>query len=323
MPQLRGQPDDLFALVGAASEANGMPPSWVEKDFWIVELLRSVTKPIEDIRVVFKGGTSLSKAYGMVERFSEDVDILVVLTRELSKDFGKGSIGARMKEITERVSLDLRVDPEGTVSDTGVKRNTHYSYPTRVEADLIPRRVLLEMGRRGSDLPPAEAMEVTSFVAQHAVGSGAAKMGDFEEFTPVVISTLRPERTLFEKLELLHDSCSRYPEADAQDSLNKAGRHLYDVTMLLRAEGVVESLANDTSLPRLLDEDIARVSETWGYSHTPRPAGGYAESPAFDASAESAEVLREAYAAIETLVYGDLPTFQECIETVHAHGEYL
>jgi hypothetical protein len=323
MPQLREQPDDLFALVGATSEATGMRPSWIEKDFWIVELLRSVARPIQDIRVVFKGGTSLSKAYGLVERFSEDVDILVVLTRERSNDFGMGSIAGRMKEITERVSSDLGASAEGVVSDTGVKRNAYYPYPTRVEADLIPRRVLLEMGRRGSDLPRSEAKEVTSFIAQHAVGSGAASLGDFEEFTPVVISTLRPERTLFEKLELLHDACSRFPESDAQKSLNNAGRHLYDVTMLLGAESVVGTLTSDTDLPRQLDEDIAKVSQEWGYSYSPRPAGGYAESPAFDASTEAAAALREAYAAIETLVYGDLPTFTECIETVRSQAEYL
>lgn len=323
MLQLRGQPDDLFALVGAASEANGVRPSWVEKDFWIVELLRSVAKPVADIRIVFKGGTSLSKAYSLIDRFSEDVDILVVLTRERSDDFGMGSIGARMKEITERTSSDLEVSAEDVVSDTGVKRNAYYSYPTRVEADLIPRRVKLEMGRRGSDLPPADEKEVRSFLAQHAIESGLARVEDFEEFAPVVIPTLRPERTLFEKLELLHDACSRYPESAAQRSLINAGRHLYDVTMLLRAEGVVDVLASNTGLPRQLDEDIAKVSTEWEYSYTPRPVEGFAESPAFDPNAESAATLQGAYAAIAPLVYGSLPTFGECLETVHSRAELL
>lgn len=323
MAQLRDAPDDLFALVGAASDATGLRPSWVEKDFWIVELLRSVAKPVEDIRVVFKGGTSLSKAYGLIERFSEDVDILVVLTRLRSEDFGMRSIGTRMKEVTERVSSDLGIDAEDVVSDTGVKRNAHYAYPTRVADDLISRRVFLEMGRRGSDLPPSEDLKVESLVAAHAVGSGLARAEDFEEFAPVTISTLQPERTLFEKLELLHDACSRYPEEEAKRSLIKAGRHLYDVTMLLRSERVVEVLAANTSLPEELDEEIARVSSEWRYSYTRRPTEGYAVSPAFDSGAGSADVLREAYAAIGPLVYGPIPTFEECIETVQLNAVHL
>ncbi len=323
MAKLRETPDDLFALVGAASDATGLRPSWVEKDFWIVELLRSVAKPVEDIRAVFKGGTSLSKAFGLIERFSEDVDILVVLTRERSQDFGLRSIGKRMKEITERVSSDLGIDAEDVVSDTGVKRNAHYAYPTRVVADHIPRRVFLEMGRRGSVLPPSEEATVESFVAQHALGTSLAQVDDFEEFTPVMISTLPPQRTLFEKLELLHDACSRYPEGGAMRSLANAGRHLYDVTMLLRSERVVQVLAADADLPMELDEDIARVSAEWEYSYTPRPAGGYAKSPAFDSGAESAEALRAAYAAIRLLIYGPTPTFEECIETVHSNADHL
>jgi predicted nucleotidyltransferase component of viral defense system len=61
MARLREHPDDLFALVAQASEALGLPLEFVEKDFWITELLRSVARPVDDAYVVFKGGTSLSR----------------------------------------------------------------------------------------------------------------------------------------------------------------------------------------------------------------------------------------------------------------------
>ena len=60
MAKLRDRPDNLFALVGATAAARGLPAEFVEKDYWVTELLRSVAAPIDDAFVVFKGGTSLS-----------------------------------------------------------------------------------------------------------------------------------------------------------------------------------------------------------------------------------------------------------------------
>jgi|SRR5215467_12941590 len=67
MPRLRDHPDDLYALVSAASEAMHIPVEFVEKDFWVTELLRSVVSEATAAGAVavFKGGTSLSKAYRM------------------------------------------------------------------------------------------------------------------------------------------------------------------------------------------------------------------------------------------------------------------
>lgn len=323
MARLRERPDDLLALVGDASVDLGLQQSWVEKDFWIVELLRSVGKPIDDVRPVFKGGTSLSKAYGLVERFSEDVDILIVLTREMSASFGMGTIDARLKEIVGRVDEDLGIASNLITATKGVKRYASYEYPTRVSADSIARRVVLEMGRRGSDLPPAEPMSVTSYVAQYVKKSHLADPSDFEELEEVRIPVLRPERTLFEKLELLHDACSRYPDPRSEEALGKAGRHLYDVTMLLRAQPILDALQADPDLPLRLDEEIAVVSEKWGFSYTPRPRGGFVESAAFDPGAASTESFRTAYRSIRELVYGHLPSFDECIATVHSQAQHL
>lgn len=118
MARLRDSPDDLFALCGATADSFGISePAFVEKDFWVVELLRSVVrplhlKPVNDIpcsaTVIFKGGTSLSKAFGIIKRFSEDVDILVECS-------GYGAT-AREKRvlwpICERVASDLGLSGE-------------------------------------------------------------------------------------------------------------------------------------------------------------------------------------------------------------------
>jgi predicted nucleotidyltransferase component of viral defense system len=75
--RLRQRPDDLLALTAATADALAIPAEFVEKDFWVVELLRSLFQPSDvsaDVTIVFKGGTSLSKGFGLTQRFSEDVD---------------------------------------------------------------------------------------------------------------------------------------------------------------------------------------------------------------------------------------------------------
>ncbi len=78
MPLLRDNHDDFLALVAATAENTSYPPGWIEKDYWITEILRSLSEPLGDFLVVFKGGTSLSKAWHLIQRMSQDVDILLV-----------------------------------------------------------------------------------------------------------------------------------------------------------------------------------------------------------------------------------------------------
>ena len=76
---LREEPDAFDALRDLTANTLDIDPGAIEKDYWATEVLRSVTAPLSGVdEFVFKGGTSLSKAYGIIERFSEDIDVLVV-----------------------------------------------------------------------------------------------------------------------------------------------------------------------------------------------------------------------------------------------------
>lgn len=86
LPLLRDNPEDLRALVSSAAAHLELDPSFVEKDFWVTEVLRAAAGPRavvdkmgagHEVRLIFKGGTSLSKVFGLIQRFSEDVDLLV------------------------------------------------------------------------------------------------------------------------------------------------------------------------------------------------------------------------------------------------------
>lgn len=323
MARLREHPDDLFALVGQASETLRLPLEFVEKDFWITELLRSVARPVDDAYVVFKGGTSLSKAYGLIERFSEDVDVLVVVTRALAKDFGKGSVDKVLKLICSRAGEDLGIGKEDQGlegSGTGEHRNVRYTYPAHVSATAVQPGVLLEMGVRGGP-EPRSRRTIRSLISQYATESLGVPEGEYEEFAGVDLQVLSPERSLFEKLAILHHLATHFPDSEIE--LRRAARHLYDVYKLLMNPVVRTSLEQEPRVAAKMASDIDAISLKWGWAHTPRPAEGYAASPIFDASHPCQEALAAGWASIRPLIYGDVPTIEQCRQSAQESAGLL
>jgi predicted nucleotidyltransferase component of viral defense system len=309
---LRDSRDDMRALIANAAARLEMPEVFIEKDYWVTELLRSIAAPIDGAFIVFKGGTSLSKAIGAIQRFSEDVDILLVME---ASDAGKGAKDRVLKDLSKRAALDLGLEEVRETSGKGVHRTTSYPYEPLNEPGPVRSAVLLEMGTRGG-VNPSSARVLTSYVAQAAPETAK---GDFEEFAPVTVRVLDPERTLLEKLYLLHSLAVRYP--DTSESLLRAGRHLYDVFCLLGREDVIEALRK-TDVSRICEE-IRQVSITeWG-DHTVRPEKGFSYSPAFDPSAPCASLIDEAYELVDGLLLGRKPSLASVREAVRANSTLL
>ena len=176
-------------------------------------------------------------------------------------------------------------------------RDIGYRYPRAFGSDLTKEHVLLEMGS-------AE---------------------EWAEFLPVDIAVLAPERTLFEKLALPHDRATRYPDSDqARDAMALAGRHFYDVHQLLSHPGVRAALTElGPGGVREIVADIDERSQAAGWPSTPRPEGGYADSPAIQHDAPAMQTAEASYVLALGMVYGEYPTFAECIATVQAQRELL
>lgn len=307
MTRLRDHPDDLAALVSRASDQLRLPLADVEKDFWVTELLRSVSRPIDGGVCIFKGGTSLSKAYSIIERFSEDVDILVAPSENAST----GARDRLLKAVAERAVGDLGLSGRLVTSTTGVKRNVTYEYPaTYPDPGRLSAGVLLEMGIRGGP-EPHETRTIESYVAIAARADGISPT-EFDEFAPASVLTLRPERTLVEKLGLLHDRASRL--ADDPDGLAGQGRHVYDVYRLLQAQTVRDAISH-TGVVEALATDAEEHSRRHGFSASPRPSGGFAASPVW-ADGEMRAKLDSAYATARGLIWGTVPTLEECVASV-------
>jgi hypothetical protein len=322
--RLRHHPDDLFALVGATAEHLGLDPAFVEKDYWVTELLRSLGQPLPDnsggpnVTAVFKGGTSLSKVYRLVDRFSEDVDILLVC-----EGVGTGQRDRVLKYLCERVGADLDLDSDAcrlSASTRGVKRNVRYHYPRRMPSPVITEGVLLEMGVRGGPEPNA-VHALRSLIADHGIEVVGDSPDTWAEYAPVEVAVLGAERTLVEKLSLLHGRALRLD--DEPEALIGAGRHYYDVYRLLVSPDVRRRLESLPGGVAALAEDIEARSQAAGLPSGPRPTGGFAISPAFSRNSPAGEEGHAAYQTAAGLIWGEIPTFDDCLGAVQEFAELL
>ncbi|MFE4197632.1 nucleotidyl transferase AbiEii/AbiGii toxin family protein [Paenarthrobacter sp. NPDC056912] len=329
--QLRTEADDLAALVDAAARARGLPQAFVEKDFWVIEVLRAATasRTVTDknntalpITAVFKGGTSLSRGFSIIERFSEDVDLLLGFPDNCSA----GAKDKVLKDICTVVGDRLGLGPESLVlenSSKGVKRNMRYHFPAVYGDHGITEGVLLEMGTRGGTFP-TETKHIRSIAAEHALEVLGQEESEYEEYAAVTVEVLSPERTLLEKLAAVHDAVTRLPDERAHVALERGGRHFYDIHCLLNDDRVVSALSavGQVGVARLVD-DIGHHSESAGFPFTERPADGYAASRAFTPDQTAMPHMQSSYDLATRLIYGNAPTLEECLATARTASHLI
>ena len=332
-PRLRDDVATLTALVQQVAKYRQIDETFVEKDFRVTELLRSiasggvintVNNNSENVTAIFKGGTSLSRIFHIINRFSEDVDILLVFPTDTSK----GARDRVLRNFDERARehLGLKKEERSTQeSTTGVKRNVRYFYPRIFNNPSTREYLLLEMGSRGGP-NPHQKYTLRSMIAEYAADQLDQGSETWEEFEPFDIQVLNPERTLLEKLALLHNIATRFEndEITAEKEMTLAGRHFYDIKFLLEDHRVREALARfGASGINEIVKDIDERSRLAGWSFTPRPQNGFAESPVFDPKAKCRGSAEKGYETAKVLFNGEVPTFAECLEAVKVSRDLI
>lgn len=128
--RLREDPEAVGVAASAIEDSTGIPAAHVEKDFWVTEALRAAAERAasEGTTIVFKGGTSLSKAHRLIRRFSEDIDLLVVVPGD-SKDAADRCLKAITAAVGDALGAEGAVDT--ATATTGRKRTTNFEYPIR------------------------------------------------------------------------------------------------------------------------------------------------------------------------------------------------
>ncbi|MFI5035582.1 MAG: nucleotidyl transferase AbiEii/AbiGii toxin family protein [Acidimicrobiales bacterium] len=277
MALLREDPALLRAAFNNASDAlNGLEVTFIEKDYWVTQVLRELHACYPG-GFLFNGGTSLSKGYGIIERFSEDVDILVV--RRAGASNRDSEMHLQTMAVTVAGALGLTRTEHRTpgrgrepnrADDLGYTAVTTSGIRVAVRPDVV----LLETGYSGGT-EPAEMVEVSPLV-------GAAlelDPAEFADIAPFTVRALEPRRTLIEKLFALHHIASCWMTGDVHDE-ERFGRHYYDVYKLLEHASTMKKLADRTGFEVLVTE-VERVSGLHFGGTTARPSAGFATSPAF------------------------------------------
>lgn len=319
MPDLGSNLTELGIYVQRVSEKTSIPTAQVEKDFWITEALRAVLEVAADrgVGLIFKGGTSLSKGFKMISRFSEDVDLIVVFPEGMSNTTRHNVFRTMAGAAGDALFCEPIVND--AASERGVKRPVTLPYPSALglgAAGIRNEGLYLELGSRGGT-QPISAREIRSLVAEHAAEVDLPN--DFDEVLPFSIQTLDPARTLIEKLLILHNAAIEGDDARKRVT----ARHFYDIHCLLDNAAVRESVlsvgANAVAI------DVAEHSAMAGLAQIHIPDGGFPNSPAFDhdANPEARQEYEEVVLRLLLWPDAEQPSFEDCCQKVKEHKSIL
>ena len=242
---------DKLVAYNQISKSSNLPNYAVEKDWWVVQTLTILFELEIGKHLVFKGGTSLSKAWSLIERFSEDIDLAVdrsffgydgVLNKkkrtELRKTGNQYIRETLFPELqiafTNKGLTDVRMELDDIKTNDQDPVIIHIYYPNVIESPgYIKPRVQIEIGCR-SLREPYENRSILSLV------DTTYPTAIFTQH-PVSVPSVIPERTLLEKIFLLHEEFQRPKE---KERVNRMSRHLYDVYQLSKTEHINNALAN-------------------------------------------------------------------------------
>jgi hypothetical protein len=242
---------DQRAVLLHASDQSGRPAHLLEKDIWVVWILNALFAGPPSAHLVFKGGTSLSKAYGIIRRFSEDVDLTYDIhaiagdlleaaaeplppTRSQEKRW-TGIIRARLPKVIEEQFVPLlaqALHEQGIPADVrSEKERVFIDYESLVTPSAYVRpSVMLEFGARSTGEPHEFrpiCCDVAEFVPEVQFPSGS-------------VQVMRPERTFWEKATAIHVFCRQ----GASHSGERYSRHWHDLTRLNRAGYAERAIVN-------------------------------------------------------------------------------
>ena len=264
----------------AAADNSGLEEHIIEKDFWVCwTLKRLFTTPTLNDHLIFKGGTSLSKVFKVIERFSEDID--VSLSKELLGFTGNSDpehassskqrikrleelsqacstfVKNRLQEelnksiedaLREQAGWNIEVDTEDKDGQTLL---FHYPSITRSQTNYVRPIVRLEFGAR-SDHWPAHVCTVSPYLSEYV--PQALQIPD------ISVKTLDATRTFWEKATILH-SFAHYPEGKIP--AKRQSRHYYDFCKLLRSKHKDQAVNDLPLLARVVEHKSIYFRAAW------------------------------------------------------------
>ena len=331
---------DLFL---STSLRLGTPIQNVEKDFWVCWVLDLLFNGAGDDepRLLFKGGTSLSKSHGLISRFSEDIDITVFredLGQAVDVEDLEGLSGKKqranlnaIKEACQRyITSTLKTRLTSSIASAFEKAGVPFNpsvvtldpddpdqqtlliaYPavSAQPGDYNPPTVKIEAGAK-SALDPHRTTMVTPYLAEDVLNL---------MLTVNNVVTIDAERTFWDKVVILHGQRRWFERrGELRRQGQRVSRHYYDIYRLLRSD-VGQRAARDLNLAK----DCARHARMFFNSSdldlaTAHP-GTFALSPLLEMDTQ----LRRDYTAMAGMIFGEVPEWESIVETIRQFEEQV
>lgn len=287
-----------------------IPDLYIEKDYWVTFALKQIFKEETKEYCIFKGGTALSKCYSIVERFSEDIDLVIMKTGNESANQLKN----RLKKVSQIIEKDLpEVEVSNITQKMGMNRKTAHTYSKEFQGSYGQVRdvIIVEASWLGY-YEPFEQKNIQTFIAQMMKNNGQENLIEEYRLEEVSVNVLKPERTLCEKImSLVRFSYSEDYIADLKSKI----RHTYDLHQLLQKKEISDFFDSD-DFEKLLnkvgqdDVESYKNDNDWLRFH-PKDSHFFANLD---------EIWRQLESTYNTdfqkLVYGELPDSENVKSTL-------
>ena len=326
---------DRIEIINQAVIHKKLPPEAIEKDIWVTAVLRALFALPYSEHISFKGGTSLSKCWSVIERFSEDVDIAInreyfgffgeiftikqisknlrkacckfcrnTLQFDLAKQMIESGIDENMFSVSMNITDITTVDPEKIF----IKYKSLFvdNHINSIENYIKPVVVLEINGRSMKE--PLERVEIKSFIDE--IFSGKAFVDE-----AFFVSVVAPERTFLEKICLLHEEFSKQ---DEHIRVNRMSRHLYDIARILDTP-IAEKALNNIALYKsiIAHRRMFIAIKDFDYD-TLFPATINIIPPKF-----AVTDWEEDYNKMRTMIYGKYVPFNNLIDSIKQLNERI
>ena len=244
----------------AASQHLNIKLEFVEKDYWITLVLSRLAKSKYVDESVFKGGTSLSKGYNLIERFSEDVDIAIINDKGKTGNEIKTIIRTIEKEITPHLK-ELQMD--GVTSKGSRFRKSVFEYVT-TEKGNANNKLIVEINSFANPFP-YQRLSIESMVFDFLMQTSNENYIEQYNLQPFEVNVLSKEQTLLEKMV----SLIRFSfKENTVESISEKIRHFYDLYYLIQHPECIEFVASDSfkkQFDTILQHDREMFEEPTGW----------------------------------------------------------
>lgn len=304
---------DRASMIVEAARRTGYTTSVVEKDFWVVWVLgRLFSSDMLAPKILFKGGTSLSKVFGCIDRFSEDIDLILDWNEVVAED----PMAERSKTKQDAYNKAVPVLSQEYIANTflpevknvldgvcriaieeGAPDVINIQYPSSFENEYLRPEIRLEIGPLAQWIPNSR-YEISSYAAE--------AFPELFESPSCFVHAIKAERTFWEKATILHHEAHR-PEGTLVPA--RYSRHYYDLYLMALTDIREISLGDLDLLERVVEFKMRFYPRGWAQYDLAKPGTLKLVPPD-----RILKEMRKDYDAMQEMIFGRRPTFDKIIE---------